>query len=219
MSRLLPSVGDELLLSVPQTEQVLVRVDAEGPGFFDLALLEPPSTPQPTLERIALTIEFINDDGVARMHGRLDAPRYRQGAGRGYGASFAAKDTVRFAHRGSPQLLRRREFVRATVDLPLTLHSAGADEEDMTMQAHAIDLSGGGMLVSGLAHCPRLDEELDFALDLADGGEPVRGTGRVVRQETGDRVGLQFSTIAQADCVRLQHLAFEMSRAQRRRIA
>jgi len=219
MNRLLPNVGDELLLSVPQTEQVLVRVTADGPGFFDLALLERPDTPQPMLERIALTIEFINDDGVARMHGRLDVPQYRRGAGRGYGVGFAANDTVRFAHRGSPQLLRRREFVRATVDLPLTVTSAAADEEDMTMQAHAIDLSGGGMLVSGLAHCPSLDEVLTFALDVGDGGEPVRGTGRVVRQETGDRVGLQFSEIAHADCVRLQHLAFEMSREQRRRFA
>jgi hypothetical protein len=219
MSRLLPNVGDELLLSVPQTEQVLVRVTADGPGFFDLALLEQPNTPQPQLERSALTIEFINDDGVARMHGRLDVPQYRRGARRGDGAGDGAKDTVRFAHRGSPQLLRRREFVRATVDLPLTLLAADADEQDVTMQAHAIDLSGGGMLVSGLAHCPSLDQELRFALEVGDGGEPVRGTGRVVRQETGDRIGLQFSEISQPDCVRLQHLAFEMSREQRRRIA
>lgn len=217
MSRLLPSVGDELLLSVPQTEQVLVRVAADGPGFFDLALLEPPSTPQPVLERCALTIEFINDDGVARMHGRLDVPRYRRDEGGR--PAYAAADTVRFAHRGSPQLLRRREFVRATVDLPLTLLSADADEQDVTMKAHAIDLSGGGMLVKGLAHAPRVDAELRFELELGDDGEPVRGTGRVVRQETGDRVGLQFSEISQADCVRLQHLAFDMSRQQRRRFA
>jgi hypothetical protein len=219
MSRLLPSVGDELLLAVPRTEQVLARVTADGPGFFDLDLLEQPRTPQPMLERSALMIEFINDDGIARMHGRLDVPQYRRGAGRGIGSALREKNIVRFAHRGSPQLLKRREFVRATVDLPLTLLRPGADEEVVTTHAQALDLSGGGMLVSGLAHCPRLDQELRFALDVGDGGEPVRGTGRVVRQETGDRVGLQFSTIAQADCVRLQHLAFEMSREQRRRIA
>jgi c-di-GMP-binding flagellar brake protein YcgR len=211
MSRLLPIVGDELLLSVPQTEQVLVRVSADGPGFFDLTLLERPTTPQPVLERCALTIEFINDDGVARMHGRLDVPQYRRGTEKDY-------NTVRFAHRGSPQLLRRREYVRASVDLPLTLLPANADEQSMTMRAHAIDLSGGGMLVKGLSHAPRLDEELRFELDLGD-GEPVRGAGRVVRLETADRIGLQFSQIDQADCVRLQHVAFEMSRAQRRRLA
>ncbi|WCB91401.1 hypothetical protein DSM104299_00072 [Baekduia alba] len=219
MSRLLPNVGDELLLSVPQTEQVLVRVTADGPGFFDLALLEQPDTPQPMLERSALTIEFVNDDGVARMHGRLDVPRYRRGTGRGYGEGYSAKDTVRFAHRGSPQLLRRREFVRATVDLPLTLLSADADEQDVTTQAHAIDLSGGGMLVEGLAHRPGLDAERRFELDLGDGSAPVRGAGRIVRLETGDRVGLQFSDVSQPDCVRLQHLAFAMSREQRRRFA
>jgi c-di-GMP-binding flagellar brake protein YcgR len=214
MTRLLPSVGDELLLSVPQTEQVLVRVAADGPGFFDLALLERPATPRPVLERCALTIEFINDDGIARMHGRLDVPQHRRG---GYG--YGAKDTVRFAHRGSPQLLRRREFVRATVDLALTLHDPSADDPSVTTHAHAIDLSGGGMLVKGLHSAPCLDAVLKFELDLGDGAEPVRGAGRVVRVVTGDRVGLQFLDLDQADCIRLQHLAFEMSREQRRRIA
>jgi hypothetical protein len=214
MTRLLPSVGDELLLAVPQTEHVLARVIEAGPGFFDLALLEQPTTPTPRLERSALMIEFINDDGIARMHGRLDVPQHRRGIGRGYGE----KDTVRFAHRGSPQLLKRREYVRATVDLPLTLSAAGADVDDVTTHAHAIDLSGGGMLVKGL-QAPRLGDELRFELELGDGDAPVTGGGRVVRLETYDRVGLQFSDVAQPDRIRLMHLAFEMSREQRRRFA
>jgi c-di-GMP-binding flagellar brake protein YcgR len=214
VSRLLPSVGDELLLSVPQTEQVLARVTEAGPGFFDLALLEQPTTPTPRLERSALMIEFINDDGIARMHGRLDVPQHRRGIGRGYGE----KDTVRFAHRGSPQLLKRREYVRATVDLPLTLLGADADGDDVTTHAHAIDLSGGGMLVKGL-EAPQLGDELRFALELGDGERPVTGCGRVVRLETRDRVGLQFADVDQPDRIRLMHLAFEMSREQRRRFA
>jgi hypothetical protein len=214
MNRLLPAVGDELLLSVPQTEQVLARVTEAGPGFFDLALLEQPTTPTPRLERSALMIEFINDDGIARMHGRLDVPQHRRGIGRGYGE----KDTVRFAHRGSPQLLKRREYVRATVDLPLTLVTADADEEDVTTHAHAIDLSGGGMLVKGL-RAPKLGDELRFALELGDGEPSVTGLGRVVRLETDDRVGLQFADVDQPDRIRLMHLAFEMSREQRRRFA
>jgi hypothetical protein len=212
-TRLLPSIGDELLLSVPQTEHVLVRVTEAGPGFFDLALLEEPTTPTPRLERSALLIEFINDEGIARMHGRLDVPRHRRGIGRGYGE----KDTVRFAHRGSPQLLKRREYVRATVDLPLTLVPAGADQEDVTTHAHAIDLSGGGMLVKGL-RTPRLGDELRFVLELGDGDVAVSGAARVVRIETEDRVGLQFCDLAKPDSIRLMHLAFEMSREQRRRI-
>ena len=217
MSRLLPDIGDELLLSVPQTEQVLARVTDAGPGFFDLDLLELPATPQPQLERSALMIEFINDDGIARLHGRLDVPAYRRGAARGHGVTWGQKDTVRFAHRGSPQLLKRREFVRATVDLPLTLEAAGADDEPVSTQAHAIDLSGGGMLVDGLPECPKRDDVLAFALDLGDGEEPVRGRGRVVRLETAKRAGLQFTELAQPDRIRLMHLAFEMSREQRRR--
>jgi hypothetical protein len=213
MNRLLPLVGDELLLDVPRTEQVLVRVEAEGPGFFDLALLEQPMTPQPQLERSALMIEFINDDGIARMHGRLDVPQYRRGRGRGY----AQKDTVRFAHRGSPQLLTRREYVRAAVALPLTIASRDADEEDVTAHAQALDLSGGGMLVGGLQG-PKVGDEHAFMLELAEGA-PVHGRGRVVRIVDEDRAGLQFTEVEQDDRVRLMHVAFEMSREQRRRLS
>jgi hypothetical protein len=211
VNRRLPLVGDELLLAVPHTEQVLVRVEADGPGFFDLALLEQPLTPQTKLERSALMIEFINDDGIARMHGRLDVPQYRRGRGAGYGR----EETVRFAHRGSPQLLQRREFIRATVALPLTLHAGEADEEGVTAHAQALDLSGGGMLVRGLPN-PALGDEHGFTLELAE-GEPVRGRGRVVRIVAVDRAGMQFTELEQEDRVRLMHLAFEMSREQRRR--
>jgi hypothetical protein len=216
MSRLLPAVGDELLLEVPLTEQILARVTADGPGYFDLDLLEQPATPQAQLERSALMIEFINDDGVARLHGRLDVPQYRRGVGRGIGTGFGDKNIVRFAHRGSPQLLRRREFIRATVDLPLTLWTADADEEGVSTHAQALDLSGGGMLVKGL-EAPHLDDEFRFEIELGDGGAPVAGRGRVVRLETADRVGLQFCDLEQSECVRIQHIAFEMSRQQRRR--
>jgi hypothetical protein len=215
MNRLLPDVGDELLLSVPQTEQVRGRVTDAGPGFFDLRLLEQPLTPAPRLERSALMLEFINDDGIARLHGRLDVPLYR----RGERAGTASHETVRFAHRGSPQLLKRREFVRATVDLPLTLLGPNADDDPVSTQAHAIDLSGGGMLVDGLPVCPRPDEVLHFVLDAGDGGEPIHGRGRVVRLETAKRAGLQFTEVEEADRVRLMHLAFAMSREQRRRFA
>jgi hypothetical protein len=224
MNRLLPLVGDELLLAVPHTEHVLVRVEADGPGFFDLALLEQPLTPQPQLERSALMIEFINDDGIARMHGRLDVPQHRRGRGQGY----TREDTVRFAHRGSPQLLQRREFVRATVELPVTLVAVDADEEGVIAHAHALDLSGGGMLVRGLPN-PTLGADHRFTLELGQAArpegsarasadaEPVRGVGRVVRIVGIDRVGLQFTEVEQEDRVRLMHVAFEMSRQQRRR--
>jgi hypothetical protein len=216
MTRLLPAVGDELLLNVPQTERVLARVEADGPGFFDLALLEEPITPQPRLERCALMIEFINDDGVARLHGRLDVPAHRRVAGRGRG--YAQDDTVRFAHRGSPQLLQRREFVRAAVALPLalTLATPDADEDPVTAHAQALDLSGGGMLVRGLPN-PALGDEHAFELQLADAEKPIRGRGRVVRLVGIDRAGLQFVDVAQEDRVRIMHAAFEMSRDQRRR--
>jgi hypothetical protein len=210
--QLLPRVGDEIMLAVPQREKVLARVDADGPGFFDLALLQPPTTPQPQLERSALMIEFINDEGVARMHGRLDVPRYRRGTGYGYGGRSA----VRFAHRGVPQLLQRREYVRASATLPLTLTPAGA-QDDVAARAQALDLSGGGMQLRGLEDAV-VGAEYRFAIELADGQPPVAGRCRVVRVDDEGRAGVQFLELARQDRVRVMHFAFEMSRAQQRRI-
>jgi hypothetical protein len=213
MTRLLPVVGDELLLSVPHTEQVLVRVRADGPGYFDLALLQRPRTPQPRLERSALMLEFINDEGVARLHGRLDVPAYRRRMG------FPSPDVLRFAHRGSPQLLRRRAYVRATVRLALTLTAPAADHEDVTAHAQALDLSGGGMLVAGLA-APAVGDEHRFALTLDDGtGPDIVGRTRVMRVDEEGRAGLRFVEIADEDRLRVVRRAFAMSRDQHRRIA
>ena len=208
MMRLLPHVGDEILLNVPHTEHVLARVDADGPGYFDLCLLEQPLTPRPRLERGALMIEFINDDGVARMHGRLDVPATRRGV---------SDPVVRFAHRGSPQLLKRREFVRATVQLPLTLITGGADEELVTADAQALDISGGGLLLGGLPD-PRIGDEHAFVLDLGDGEPPVEGRGEIVRLVGTDRAGLHFTALDEPGRIRLTQLAFSMSREQRRSI-
>jgi hypothetical protein len=74
------------------------------------------------------------------------------------------------------------------------------------------------MLVKGL-QAPRLGDELRFELELGDGDPMVTGCARVVRLETYDRVGLQFFDVEQPDRIRLMHLAFEMSREQRRRFA
>lgn len=205
MKRLLPQPGDELLLSVPQSEQVLARVDGEGPGWYDLTLLEMPATPQAMLERTALMIEFINDDGVARLHGRLD----------GHGAQH--RDMVRFSHKGGrPQLLRRREFVRATVTLPLELTLSGDDQPDVS-QAQALDISGGGMLVNGITGA-RLGEPVKFALKVDADEPPIRGTGHVARVLDGYRAGIQFDSLDESERIRVTQLAFEMSREQRRRM-
>jgi len=207
VKRLLPQRGDELLLSVPQSEQVLARVDDDGPGWFDLTLLELPATPPALFERTTLMVEFINDDGVARLHGRLDTTGRRPSD---------MQEIVRFAHRGSPQLLRRREYVRATVALPLELTLAD-DDEPTVNQAQALDISGGGMLVNGIVGA-RVGETVTFALQLDEDRPPVRGSGRVARVLDGYRAGIQFDTLDEADRIQVTQMAFEMSREQRRRI-
>jgi hypothetical protein len=168
MNRLLPAVGDEILLNVPHT--------AADPA------------PATTTASRACT-----------------------------GASTCSDPVVRFAHRGSPQRLERRELVRATVGLPLTLIAPGADEEGVIADAHALDVSGGGLLIGGLP-AARIADEYGFTLDLGDGAPAVTGRGTVVHVAGTERAGLRFTELDEAGRIRLSQLAFTMSCDQRRSI-
>jgi hypothetical protein len=202
MSRL-PRVGDEVLLAVPQRERVLAHVAGMGAGFVELDLLESPRTAIAHMARVNLFIEFVNEDGVARMHGRLDATQ--------------GPHLLRFDHKGAVQLLQRRENVHAGAVLPLVVLRLGSNDE-VAHRARTVDVSGQGMIVSGLV-APRVGENYRFDLELVSGDLPIAGQFTVVSVTEGDDAQVRFTSIDQRDRSHILHRAFQLSRHQRRRIA
>src|SRR5206468_6129842 len=121
--------------------------------------------------------------------------------GSGCGDEENVYDIVRFTFAGPPQLLQRREFVRArhvsrvdmTVDAP----------DAVPVTCATVDLSGGGMKVRGLEDVAA-GTHLHFVLSSPEpGGAVISGRGRAVHVTDEGDVGLQFTAIAEGDRDRL----------------
>ncbi len=88
------------------------------------------------------------------------------------------------------------------------------DEEAVTthqIKSLAIDVSGGGMLISG-ADRLEPDSIVRFTLHLGKGEADIGGSARVVRADEQGRRALVFEQISRDDRQRLIHFVFERQR-------
>lgn len=207
-----PRPGDEVMLSVPQRETVHATVAGMGDGFINLEMQASPRTPMQQLERSTLFVEFINDEGIARLSGRLESI---SGGPLSFGRG--ADDVVRFAHKHNVQLLQRREHIRAYVALKLECWRRGR-ESDPPMNARTVDISGGGLLVKGLSFA-RVGEEYSFALLHDEREMPMQGAFVVRHMSPGGEAGVQFTVLDERDRALITHLAFDLQREQKRAVS
>ena len=82
------------------------------------------------------------------------------------------------------------------------------------MATHAVDVSGGGMLLRGLEQL-RDGEVVRFSLDLGPDTPPLDGRARVVRIDEEGHRGLVFEAISGAERQRLIHFIFDQQRVAR----
>jgi hypothetical protein len=146
----------------------------------------------------SLTFECTSEYGVARFEGD---------------AVLEDHDLVRFRLRSTPTVHQRREFFRVRAPQPVVLAVAGSARIG---NAYVVDLSGGGMLLTG-SEMLDLDDKIRFRLHLDDETEPVRGLARVVRCAEGTQRALVFEDISQRERERLIHFIFDRQRMERAR--
>ncbi|HEY7119361.1 MAG TPA: PilZ domain-containing protein, partial [Tepidisphaeraceae bacterium] len=123
-------------------------------------------------------------------------------------ATLEGRDLVRFTVAAEGEVVQRREFVRVDAVQPVVL-AIGFQGEPIS--THAIDVSGGGMLVTG-PDLP-LDSSVRFSLHLGPNLAPIEGRAHVVRNDEQGRRALVFDEISSADRQRLIHFVFECQRA------
>ncbi|HEY3018596.1 MAG TPA: PilZ domain-containing protein [Solirubrobacteraceae bacterium] len=196
-----PPLASSVTLILPDREMLPGRVDAVGEKALDLAMFAAPRTPLRQVQRSRLFLEFINEHGVCRMTGSVEAVRRA-----GYDDEPDVRDVVRFTFAGPPQLLQRREFVRArhVARVDLTVDEPGA----AALTCATVDLSGGGMKLRGLEDVA-VDTQLHFRLASPEaGGTPISGRCRVVHVTDEGDVGVQFTAIAETDRDRLVTFAY-----------
>jgi PilZ domain len=105
----------------------------------------------------------------------------------------------------------QRENVRVRAERPVVAF-VGANRS--RVQTFTIDISAGGLLVSGLDMLDK-GEPFEFQLTLAPGSPPVTGTGTVVRTDPQGRCAIAFKSISDFDQKRLVKFVFDYQRSER----
>lgn len=165
---------------------------------------------------------FEEDDGDVVLVPLVDVGEYagsglepslleyasRRGMVRMRGEAVVDHAIVRFRAYGEAEVIQRREYVR--------VHTPQAVEIDgpSVLKGMTVDLSGGGMLISGV-------EDLEpqaivpFTICLPDGEGDIAGTGRVVRCLQDGKRALTFERISESDRDRLIRFVFALMRSAR----
>jgi PilZ domain len=193
--------GTDGKLTTPVGSHIPVRVFERG-DFLMLVLMldvaeELTSDAADELRETAdpLVLEYVTPRGVVRFRGQ---------------AVLQERDLVRFEVSATPEITQRREFVRVPAVQHVALANAAPLDGNPTA-THAIDVSGGGMLLSGADHL-ELDSLVRFTLDLGAGEPDIAGFARVVRADAEGRRGLVFEQISADDRQRLIHFVFARQR-------
>jgi c-di-GMP-binding flagellar brake protein YcgR len=192
--------GTDGKLTTPVGSRIPVRVFERGGDFLMLVLmldaadeLSPDAASELGHGEEPLVLEYVSSRGVVRFRGQ---------------GLLQERDLVRFEVSAAPEITQRREFVRVPAVQNVVL---AGDAEIGALDAHAIDLSGGGMLLSGAAGLEP-DSIVRFSLALGRGGADIRGRARVVRADQEGRRALVFEEISRDDRQRLIHFVFERQR-------
>jgi hypothetical protein len=186
--------GKEGRLTTSVGVQVPVRVFERGADVLILVLMLEADDELVPGSAEQLLLEYVSERGLVRFRGD---------------AALDGKDLVRFTVADDAEVVQRREFVRVEAVQPVVLATGlGARSIDTS----AIDVSGGGMLLSG-PQTLELDSEVRFSIHIAADAPTIEGRGRIVRSDRDGRRGLVFEEISRADRQRLIHFVFERQRA------
>lgn len=115
---------------------------------------------------------------------------------------------IRFQAHDEAVVVQRREFVRIHAPQPIMLQS---EPELSDRDAHTVDISGGGMLVSGVEKLTTGDS-VNFSMQIRPGEPPIEGVARVVRVHDDGKRALAFDRIGERDRQRLIAFVFECMR-------
>jgi hypothetical protein len=190
--RLIPT-GKDGRLSAAGHGDMPVRVFERGSDVLMLVtLLSADSGVSPEPLEPAL-LEYSSAQGLVRLRGE---------------AELEQRDLIRFRPAEPAEVLQRREFVRIDSPQPVVVDGA--------VRTHAVDISGGGMLLRGLEHL-REGQRVRFSLELGGSHAPIQGGARVVRVGREGQRGLVFDAISAKERQRLIHFIFEKQRLARAR--
>jgi c-di-GMP-binding flagellar brake protein YcgR len=193
--------GQTVLVRLSGAAAVAARVDSVSADEASLILLTPPMRPPATGQSCA--VELTVDGGILTL-----ATRVTDHDGR---ASMRVAPDSSAAHAPSVQ---RRDFVRVDAAVPVVVRDGGPDGPGC--EAYAVNVSGGGLLLTGIAHLHTGDFAW-VALDVDDGKPPIEALVTVVREDAAGTRAVRIASISARDEQRI--VRFSFARQQRARLA
>ena len=187
--------GHRGTLRTPTGDELPVQTYERGEEVV-LVVLSDVVDPPPAESLDPAMLEYTSVRGVVRLQGE---------------ARFEDRALVRFRAEGEPEVVQRRAYVR--VHTPQQVR-VGAALARGARQAHTIDISGGGMLLSGVGEL-RHGDPIEFELRLGEDPAPVEGIARVVRIDPDGRRAVSFEQIVEVDRQRLIRFVFDCLREAR----
>src|SRR3954470_5294673 len=199
------TIGGEVSFTVPGRELIAARVESLEGNSLELSLLQAPRTAPKAMERTRCFLECVADEGIVRIMGEV-AP---------CNGPTPADSWVRlrFTPTGGWQLLQRREAVRAPHRARVRFNKI--DTPNDLISCMTADLSGGGLLVTGLAERAEIGDEFACELLLVPGEPPICGHCRVQREAEDGQMGVEFTFIMHVDRDRLVTFAHRARERQR----
>jgi hypothetical protein len=188
--------GHQGLLTTLAGEQVPVRAYARGPDVAMLVLLLDVGDQLHGEQLEPALLEYASARGMVKVRGQ---------------AVLQERDLVRFNAVEDPEVLQRRDYVRVRAPQVVTLT---ADLVGEPLSTYAVDLSGGGMLLTA-AQGLKPGTEVRFCIGLGQEEPPIEGSGRVVRISDDGGLALVFEQISTVERQRLIRFVFECMRAAR----
>jgi hypothetical protein len=185
-------------LTTESGSQFQVRVTKEDGDALQLVLMLDQADELKRRSGQLMVLEYTSAKGLIRLSGK---------------AVLEEHDLVRFEIQKQREVVQRRDFVRVGVAQPLRLAVGASDE---MIDTFAVDVSGGGMRVSA-TKLLAIGDRVRFELEIG-AGQPITGTGRVVRSVGEGERGIEFEQISKPDRDRLIHFIFDCQRAELARI-
>jgi hypothetical protein len=185
-----PTSGIPGQLTTGEGDALSVTIAPRGDEMVLVLHVDPGTTLDKAEDEMLL--ESITSRGLIRLRGTIER---------------ISDDLARFSVFTEPELIQRREFVRVTAPQRVRLD----DLCGVILNAHSVNVSGGGMLVSA-RRAFEPDAELHFSLGLGAELPPLHGIGQIVRCSQDNEFGIVFTEISAHDRERLISFVFDRQR-------
>jgi hypothetical protein len=194
----LPEPHQEVRLTMPDGEHVPARVASRDGDELVILMMVVPQGRLGAAQHPEVIVEHAGERGPVLLAGA---------------AVLEDSDLLRLRELHAVEMSQRREYVRVKMARSVMVSLAGGVAP---VEACCVDLSGGGMLVTGLEHVP-LRARIEFRLTGNPDGPPITGGGTVVRTDPDGKRAIVFDAITEGNRRRLIRFLFDRQREERRR--